>query len=192
MMSLLESLSTVLTNPSPEALWQLQGDLLSEGFEPDAPIMAILDAFHNFLNELSASASAREYSHFASILDMGAVGGIAIQNLLEQRDSEGWWQRLLVGGLSESLMIIAARQYVKAWDNEMSSDINQAAWFLYREYWLLSAEMQPELARTERRRLVDQLLAPIHDSETGGTVKAALIGRLFQLLLMANFVQEAG
>jgi hypothetical protein len=122
---------------------------------------------------------------------MGAVGGVAIQNLLEQRDSDGWWQRLLVGGLSESLMIMAARQYVKAWDNEMSSDINQAAWFLYREYWQLSADMQPELAHTERRRLVDELLAPIHNSETSGTAKAALLGRLFQLLLMANFVQEA-
>jgi hypothetical protein len=98
----------------------------------------------------------------------------------------------LVGGLSESLMILAARQYVKAWDNEMSSDINQAAWFLYREYWQLSADMQPELAREERRRLVDELLAPIYDSGISGTAKAALIGRLFQLLLMANFVQEAG
>jgi hypothetical protein len=180
-----------LTNPSPEALWLLQGDLLSQGFDPDAPIMAILDAFHNFLNELVASATAREYSHFASILDVGAVGGVAIQNLLESRDSDDWWKRLLVGGVSESLMIIAARQYVKAWENEMSSDFIQAAWFLYRQYWQLSAELQPDLEPDERRRLVDELLAPVHDSEVSGTAKAALLGRLFQILLMANFVQES-
>lgn len=190
-MLLLDSLSTVLTNPTPETLWRLQGDLLSQGFEPDAPIMGLLDAFHHFLNELVASATAREYSHFASILDMGAVGGVAIQNLLESRDSEEWWTRLLVGGLSESLMIIAARQYVKAWENEMLSDFNQAAWFLYRQYWQLSADLQPDLELDERRRLVDELLAPVHDSETSGTAKAALLGRLFQLLLMANFVQES-
>ncbi len=189
-MQLLQSLSTVLTNPSPESLWQLQGNLLSEGFEPDAPVMAILDAFYTFLNELVASATAREYSHFASILDMGAVGGVAIQNLLE-RGSEGWWQRLIVGGLSESLMILAARQYVKAWENEMSSDFNEAAWFLYRQYWQLSAEMQPDLARDERRRLVDELLAPVHDPDVNGTAKAALLGRLFQLLLLANLAQES-
>jgi len=189
-MPLLDTLNTTLTNPTPDALWQLQGDLLAEGFPPDAPIMAVLDAFHIFLNELTASATAREYSHFASILDMGAVGGIAIQNLLESRDSEGWWQRLLVGGLSESLMIIAARQYVKAWDNEMTSDFNHAAWFLYRHYWQLSAEMQPDLDRSERRRLVDELLAPVHNPEINGTAKAALLGRLFQLLLLANFVHE--
>jgi hypothetical protein len=189
-MPLLDSLSTVLTNPTPEALWQLQGDLLSEGFEPDAPIMAILDAFYTFLNELVASATAREYSHFASLLDMGAVGGVAIQNLLESRVSEGWWQRLLVVGLSESLMIIAARQYVKAWENEMLSDFNEAAWFLYRQFWQLSADMQPELARDERRRLVDELFAPVHDDSVNGTAKAALLGRLFQLLLLANLVQE--
>lgn len=190
-MRLLETLSAVLTNPSPEALWQLQGDLLNEGFPPDAPVMAILDAFYNYLNELVASATAREYSHFASLLDMGAVGGVAIQNLVEWENSEDWWRRLLVGGLSESLMILAARQYVKAWENEMSSDYNQAAWFLYREYWQLSADMQPDLEPEERRRLVDKLLAPIHDPETNGTAKAALLGRLFQLLLMANLVQES-
>lgn len=189
-MQLLESLSTVLTNPTPEALWRIQGDLLSEGVAPDAPVLAILDAFHNFLNELVASATAREYSHFASILDMGAVGGVAIQNLLESRDSEGWWQRLLVGGLSESLMIMAARQYVKAWDNEMGSDITQAAWFLYRQYWQLSVEMQPDLGSGMRRKLVDELLAPIHDPKTSGTAKAALLGRLFQILLMAKLVPE--
>lgn len=188
-MTLNQSLSLVLTNPRPEHLWQLQGDLLSEGYGADAPVMAILDAFHNFLNELMSSASAREYSHFASILDLGAVGGVAIQNLLESRDSESWWQRLLVGGLSESLMILAARQYVKAWENEMTADINNAAWFLYRHYWQISADMQPNMDLEERRRLVDKLLAPALVTETSGTAKAALLGRLFQILLMAKLVQ---
>jgi hypothetical protein len=151
--------------------------------------MDILDAFHHFLNELLASSTAREYSHFASILDIGAVGGVAIQNLLDRRESEGWWQRLLLGGLSESLMILAARQYVKAWENEMTADMEHAAWFIYRRYWQLSAEMQPELAPDERRRLVDELLAPIKDSEVNGTAKAVLIGRLFQILLIAKLVQ---
>lgn len=190
-MNLPESLSTVITDPTPEALRQLQGDLLSQGLPPDAPIMTILDAFHNFLIELVASATAREYSHFASLLDMGAIGGVAIQNLLESRDSDGWWQRMLVGGLSESLMILAARQYVKAWENEMSSDYAQAAWVLYRHYWQLSVDMQPDLDTEMRRRLVDELLAPIHDQETSGTAKAALLGRLFQLLLLANLVPES-
>jgi hypothetical protein len=189
-MPLLTSLSTVLTNPTPDVLWRLQGDLLSEGFPPDDPVMTILDAFHNFLNELVASATAREYSHFASMLDMGAVGGVAIQNLLESKKSGDWWQRLLVGGLSESLMIYAARQYVKAWENEMSSDLNQAAWFLYRQYWQLSAEMQPDLDPEKRRLLIDELLAPALNPEVSGTARAALLGRLFQLLLLAGLMPE--
>jgi len=152
--------------------------------------MAILDAFYNFLNELVASATAREYSHFASILDMGAVAGVAKQNILESNDSDDWWQRVIAGSLSESLMIMAARQYVKAWETEMLSDINQSTWILFRQYWRLSAEMQPHLALEERRRLVDELFAPIHDQKVNGTAKAALIGRLFQLLLLANLVQE--
>ena len=188
-MALEQSLTTVLASPTPKHLWQLQGDLLNEGYAPDAPVMEILDAFYIFLNELMSSATAREYSHFASILDMGAVGGVAIQNLLESRDSEGWWQRLLLGGLSESLMIMAARQYVNAWENEMTADINQAAWFLYRHFWQLSAKMQPEMEASERRKLVDRLLAPVHDDETSSTAKAVLLGRLFQILLMAALIQ---
>jgi hypothetical protein len=181
----------VLTHPTPASLWRLRGDLLAGGTPADAPTMILLDAFYTFLNELAASATAREYSHYASLLDMGAIAGVALQNLLERSSKDEWWQRLAVGALSESLMILAARQYVKAWENEMTADFNNAAWILYRYYWQLSAEMQPDLPAADRRRLADQLLAPVHDPETKSTVKAVLLGCLFQLLLIASLASES-
>ena len=180
------SLTGVLTQPSPDSLWQLRADLLESGMDHDSRPLAILDAFYHFLNELVASSTAREYSHFASILDMVAVAGVAIQNLLDEEDSEEWWRRFVVGAVSEGMMVLAARQYVRAWEEEMRANYNAAAWYLAQEYWSLSSDLQPELSPGKRRDLVEQLFAPVTADHVDGTVKAGLLVRLFQVLLVAR------
>ncbi len=186
MMITYPSLMGVLARPSPDSLWQLRADLLESGMDDDSQPLAVLDAFYHFLNELVASSTAREYSHFASILDMVAVAGVAIQNLMDEEDSEEWWRRFVVGAISEGMMVLAARQYVRAWEEEMRANYNAAAWYLAREYWSLSANLQPELSPGRRRQLVDQLFGPIAGDEVDGTLKAGLIVRLFQVLLVAR------
>jgi len=180
------SLTEVLTQPSPDGLWRLRADLLEMGSEDDSRPLAIVDAFHHFLNQLVASSSAREYSHLASILDMAAVAGVAVQNLMDEQDSDEWWRRFVVGAFSEGMMLLAARQYVKAWDEELRSDYNAASWYLAQEYWRLSCDLQPELTPAKRRELVDQLFGPIVDDQVDGMAKVGLIVRLFQILLVAR------
>lgn len=180
------ALKEVLSQPSPEALWQLRADLMEQGVQDDARLMVIVDEFYRYMNQLVASSTAREYSHIASILDMAAVAGVAIQNLVAERDDEEWWQRFVVGAASEGMMVLAARQYVKAWEVEMRSDYNAAAWFLAQEYWRLSTDLQPELTPAKRRELVDQLFSPLIDEEVDGAVKVGLVARLFQILLVAR------
>jgi hypothetical protein len=177
--------------PSPSGLWQLRGELLRLGVTPDASVWPILDEYYGFLNELVASATAREYSHFASLLDIGAVGAVALQNLLTAEKGDLLWQRVLAGGLSEGLMVLAARQYVKAWEGELSSLFHGAAWNLFWHLWHLSLELRPELNPPARRAHLDELLSPLRDEETGGTVKAALITRLYQLLLLIHLREPA-
>jgi hypothetical protein len=123
---------------------------------------------------------------------MAAVAGVALQNLIEEEDSEQWWQRLLAGAVSEGMMVVAARQYVKAWEVEMRSDYNAAAWYLAQEYWRLSQDLQPDLAPAKRRVLVDQLFEPFADKDLEATAKAGLIVYMFQLLLVARIQFEAG
>ena len=89
--------------------------LLAAGVAEGDPVWPLLDAYYDFLTALAARATSREFSHFASLLDMGAVGGVALQNLLQAEAEGQWWGRLLAGGLSEGLMVLAARQYVRAW-----------------------------------------------------------------------------
>ncbi|MCP4428921.1 MAG: hypothetical protein GY803_30930, partial [Chloroflexi bacterium] len=110
-MDIRESLTAVLAQPSVDTLWQLRGELLAAGLPSDSPAYRVLDKFYAFINELSASMSAHEYSKLATLLDIGAIGGVAIQNLLESDiKPEELWKRLLAGGIGESLMVLASRQ----------------------------------------------------------------------------------
>lgn len=186
-MSVEENVVAVMTLPDPAGLWQLRSSLLVQGQPADAPIMRVIDRFFYFLSELVASSTAREYSQFASMLDIAAVAGVALQNLLDKDRGENWWARLLLGAFSEGLMLLASRQYIKAWEQEMSATYSEAAWHLFQEYWELSVEMQPDLPAIERRQLVDKLIEPAMDDRVSGTVRAALLARLFQLDLLARW-----
>jgi len=184
-MTLNETLILTLSEPYPEKLWLLRSELLEIGIDIDHPSLKVLDYFYLFLNELIASSTAREYSHFASILDMAAVAGIAIQNLMDDSDSENWMNRFLLGAIGEGMMVLAARQYVKAWEEEMKANINAAAWTLSDSFWRISMTLQPDLEQEARRSLVDTLAAPIKGDELNASGKAALIVRYHQLLLLA-------
>lgn len=192
-MNIQESLTAVLTQPSIETLWQLRGDLRQAGLPADSPAWRVLDKFYAFINELSASMSAHEFSKVATMLDIGAVGGVAIQNLLESDlEPAELWRRLLAGGISESLMVLASRQYVKGAKAGMVGVCQATAWTLYDELWQLSAQLQPELDLATRRQLLDNLLAAIHDASVPETVKIGLNGRLFQILLVQHLSISAG
>ncbi len=184
-MNIQESLTAVLTHPSPKTLWQLRGDLLAAGLPSDSSVWRILDKFHAFINQLTASMSTHEYSKLATMLDIGAVGGVAIQNLLDSdMEPSELWKRLIAGGISESLMVLASRQYVKGAKAGMEGVCRATAWELYGELWQLSAQLQPELDTATRRQLIDNLLTAVHDESVPEMVKIGLNGRLFQILLL--------
>jgi hypothetical protein len=172
--------------PMPDSLWQLQAGLLSARVDEDDPVWPLLDAYYDFLTTLAVRATSREFSHFASLLDMGAVGGVALQNIMLAEGEGHWWTRLLAGGLSEGLMVMAARQYVRAWEGEMEAVFTAARWQLYRELWRISAALRPALPTAERSRLLEYLVAPLADHNLEGTQRAALATRLYQLLLLAR------
>jgi hypothetical protein len=44
----------------------------------------------------------------------------------------------------------------------------------------------------DRRQLIEKLLALLHDEAVTGTIKAVLIGRLFQILLLAHLSMSLG
>ena len=190
MRSVVDALQVVLRKPTASALLGLQGALLSMGGgEPEATrALELAGQFHAYLSELESKIAARDYSELASRLDIGAVGMVAVENLVSNKD-EKLWQRLLAGGLGEGLMVAASRQYVKAWQVEAGLVHRNAAWFLAGVLWDLSRKMQPNLSDGQRWQMIQRLLEPAHDAAVPEPSKAVLVGRIFQLVLLIVIVR---
>jgi len=184
------ALLKVLAAPRASDLWALRAALLESGLAPDSEVWPILGGFREFLERLDTGTSSREYSELASKLDIGAVGGIALEQILESENRGDLAQRLLMGLVSEGLMVAATRQHVKAWKGELASVYRSAAWFLYGNLWRWAEGQKPDLPAGERRILLDQLFAPLHDPDSPDESKTILVGRLFQVLLAARLAEQ--
>jgi len=190
-MPLRDSLVAVLAEPTADRLWTLRADLLEAEVPAGAGIWSVLDRFHEYVDRLATGLSSRDYSNLASKMDISAVGGVVLEQILETEDPLSLANRLFSGLISEGLMVLATRQHVKAWEGELGSVYRAAAWGLYEELWKWTSERNPSLEPAERRRLIERLLAPLHAAETPPPVKAILIGRLFQVLLAAHVTRVA-
>jgi hypothetical protein len=188
-MTFQDLLGRLLTEPTPTDLLALQTRLLVAEAEQERAqavqrALQVAHEFYTYLGEIEAKSSARQYSELASRLDISAVGAVALENLAEA--GESLLQRILLGGLSETFMVLASRQYVKAWSREMRPVHLQATWFLRGELWRLSTLGRPDMLPDERAELVDGLLAPVLHTEASDEVCVALLGRLFQVLLVIH------
>lgn len=183
---LLATLARVLTSPSTEELWQLRADLLEAGVDGEADVWGVLDEFHGFLDRLATSTSSRNFSELASKMDVSAISGVLLEQLLEKHDARELAVRVLSGILSEGLMVLATRQHVRAWQGELAAVFRGAAWYLYGAMWRWAEGLRPELESGERRRLLDRLFVPLLDRHSPEAVQAALVGRLFQVLLLSH------
>jgi hypothetical protein len=183
-MQLLQSIGAVLKESSPEALWDLRGDLLALGLGPDAKPFALLAEYRCFLDRISTGTASRDYSERASMMDIAALGGVVASELAEASDPAERARRLLAGVFTEGLAVLATRQHVRAWRGELASVYRETAWYLYEELWRWAARRKPDLDPGERRRLLDRLMAPIADDAVDAAKKTALLVALFQLLLV--------
>jgi len=184
-----ELLGRIARQPQSQDLWNLRAALLAYADDGPAerrsliePILELVCEFERYLCELKSKLHARHYNELASRLDMGAVGTLALQDLLA--DGHKSLKSYVLGGLSEGLIILASRQYIKAWDREMCSAHHRAAWFLYEAWWRISRQAQPGLAADKRQALIDDLVGPAMDEDAPPPVRAALLTRLFQIGLL--------
>jgi hypothetical protein len=185
-------LVNVLRTPSAASLSALQAAVLAveHGSGPGPQLdaarlaLAIADDFHAYLAALEGRVEARSYAELASRMDIAAVGGVVLENVLDA--GERLTERILIGGLSEALMMLASRQYVKAFRRELVALYREVAWKLRAHFWRLAARGRPDVDAGERTLQVDLLLAPIASDATDDTVRSVLIGLLFQIVLLAT------
>jgi hypothetical protein len=185
-MPVAQSLAGVMADPRPESLWRLRADVLDAGAPPGHPALEVIDAFHQYLNHLGAGGKARDLSHLASKLDVLAVGTVALENVLGHAGSEDLLRRVALAAVSEGLMVLASRQYVRAAEVEMAAVHQDLAWYLYEAYWRLSEERRPDLDPETRRQGVEHTVAPLRLPEIESTSRVVLIALLLELLLLVR------
>jgi hypothetical protein len=185
MKNLEEAVGQVVRQPTPDALVDLQGAILVSGRTGQAVDQAldVAGRFHLYLSELQSKLSARNYSELASRLDIGAVGAVALENVLANRGEE-MWQGLLMGGLGEILMVAASRQYIKGWQLESDLVHREAAWYLTEALWRASSTAQADVPAEARWQAILSLLAPARAADVAPEAKAVLLGRVFQILML--------
>jgi len=185
-----ESLLAVVREPSAAAVWELRGDLLGRGVAPESKAFGLLAEFHRFLERLATGAASRGHSERASMMEVGSLSGVVASDLGEAADAGEWARRLLSAAFTEGLAVLATRQHVRAWRGELSSGFREAAWYLYDELWLWASRRKPDLETADRRRLLDQLVAPIRDNDCDVPQKTAVVCSLFLLLLVDCLADE--
>jgi hypothetical protein len=190
-MSIREPLERVLAAPTADDLRKLRAEMLAEGHPRESRTWTVVEEFHGYLDQLVTSTTSREYSELASKLDISAVGGVVLEQMIEHEGPGDLALRFLTGLLSEGLMVAATRQHVKAWEGELSAVYRRTAWYLYGEMWRWTEQRTPRLSGAERRVLLDRLFEPVHSTDASGFSKAVLLGLLFQVLLAAYFSEEA-
>ena len=185
-----ESLIAVMREPSAGAVWELRGDLLGRGLAPDTKAFELLAEFHSFLERLATGDASRGHSERASMMEVGSLSGVVAADLAEAADAGEWARRLLSAAVTEGLAVLATRQHVRAWRGELASVFKEAAWYLYDELWIWASRRKPDLESAERRRLLDQLVAPIRGESIEAGQKTAIVCSLFLLLLVDCLAEE--
>jgi len=183
-------LQRILKKPSSGDLISLQTVLLSWEEQAASPLargraaaaLALLGDFYAYLVGLESKLEAHAFAELASKMDMGAVGGVVVENMLSA--GEKLLERILVGSFSEALMVLASRQYVKAFNRDLDAFYQQVAWQLRAHLWRFSAARRPGLTPPERAHLIDSLFASILDKEPQSDATPVVLGCLFQVLLI--------
>ena len=183
-MRLRQVANRIARQPTVNDLWKLRGILLACALDQPqtALVHEVTREFYVYLSELQSKMTARQYSELASRMDMSAIGVLALQDIVSEHQE--LWKNLLLGGLSEGLMVLASRQYIKAWEQELRSVHRHAAWTLYGVLWQVSCRYQPDMSSAQRQELIETSLAPALDENTPFDARTLLMARLFQMLLL--------
>ena len=78
------ALDRILTEPTPDGLWQLQKALLVTGGEQAAQARTVARAFHACLRALRSKAESRSASRWGAVLGTAAVASVTLPDMLQE------------------------------------------------------------------------------------------------------------
>lgn len=172
----------MLNEPALEVIWETRIELLSAGLPRNCRTWGILDRFYSFVAELRSRLTARQFSELLALMDTKSIWPPMANSFSEAGPETEFAAHLFEDFMSEGLMSLGSISQARNWEIEMSPSFLSAGWKLYEEVWRLLETAKPEQEPSLRRAILDQLLGPIWNHEASGVLRAALIGRLFQII----------
>jgi len=203
--SYMGALREVLGRFDEPSLLELRGELqvaerwLERRAEADRARSArvALDAvtrLYQFTAEVRGFAESRKAAETASMFDLGAVGVLALENILTA--DKVTLMRLLMSGLSEGLMFLASRQYVGGSNAVLTATYRSHAVAVRDGLWALAADFRSGddiAAMREARAAIETLFAKLDDPGVAVGAKVTVIYQLYALVALvrcARFLQD--
>jgi len=156
-------------------------------------VEAALDAvsrLYQFTVEVQGFAASRQAAETASMFDMGSIGVLGIENVLTAEKPTP--MRLLMSGLSEGLMFLASRQYVKGSNEVLAATYRTHGMILQDQLWSLASDLRGAedlSAIREARRSIDGLFGKLADPLVPVAAKVAVLHGLYVLVALLRCVR---
>jgi len=152
--------------------------------------LALTGEAHNLALEFRSGMSDKGYAQFASLLDLGAIGTIALENLLvvERRRLTA----LLLAGLSELLTYLASREYVKGASARLASIARAEGPHLQDELWSALRRYRPKATAAELREAqgaIDRFFSKALAEGLPPEAQALIVSGVLNVLLRLRVVE---
>lgn len=179
-------LESIFKQPTPEALSKLQPLLLAIDHPAAESAHEIAGQFYLYLSGIRNMITARQFPVVATALSVTATGMGVAEDILSEGPTN--LLRVMIDSLRVALDTLSTYQFVRQWEPTFASLHDTASWSLYRSYWKLSVDTQPELDTLKRAELLENLFSIVRDSNSDTSLRLALLVRLFQWGLMSRLV----
>ena len=197
-----DALRGVLTAADDAALTRLRGELYvieamarqgRLGDDVPAKVRAALESaagLQTLASELRGNAGSKRYSEIASLLDLGAIGLLSVQDYLAAERTNLF--RLLMGGLSEALVYASSRQYVSGSNEVLAGLCRSHREALDDDLWSLALELRgPGLSESVAREVLDGVhafFAPVDAPGVSVETKVSLLYQVRTLVVVLRCV----
>jgi len=191
----LEGIQPHIDSYGENSLWKVRGELqrlkTACGSTPrmkDEKIQRLIEKLlsmneecYCFSVDVRSKLSAESYNKLATLFDIGAIGAIAGQNILE---GDIDISQIITGVLSETFVVLGSLQYIEAWNQECETIIDENALRIYDMFWELPREFDRGIDDDELEQLrdgLDRFFDEIRDRKVAQDTRIAVIGQLYSL-----------
>jgi hypothetical protein len=171
------------------ALW-LDGRKDAERAKSAAAALEAVSRFYSFGVEVGGFSASNKAADVASLYDLASVGVLGMENILTAERKS--LMRFLMSGLSEGLMFLGSREYVRGSTAVLEATYKAHALTVRDALWALAMDFRGpgDLdSIQEARAAIDTLFSKFDDPSVPVPTKVALLYQLYGLVAVVRCAQ---